>query len=253
MSFLKKNIKKFYTILIDNNSCKIYFRNISPRRKVLEEETKNIYIKNKNFPDEIKKFIKDEENSHICVLQTSKEQGLASQDCLDMSKYLLQSIDTDVISYANLKDINEIRNSFDFKVDEFISPFKVLYFLYKNSALTNTSLYVVKFNETMAIMVANKNRVIDTKMVDLSELYVKFYNDDLVLNSEELFLEVLKRYVDEFYKNHDEFIDKIYIYSSDDLGVEMGYYIFTKIFIRTEVSTLNLMDFINKINIKENF
>lgn len=253
MAFLKKNPRKFYTIFLDNNVCKIYFRELNSRRAVLEEGSKNIYIKNREYLDEINEFIKDKENSYICLLQTSLQQGLVGELGVDVSENIIQNIDKDVISYANLKDIEYIKGYLKFKIDEFISPFKILYFLYKNVEITSTSLLMLKFGSSMAVMVVNKNGILDATMIDLKEIYILFYNEGHILDNEELFFEALKQYIANFYKDNNDFIDKIYVYSNEGLGVEMGYYIFTKIFIRTEVPMLNLMDFVNKINIKEKF
>ena len=166
MSILKKNDKKFYTLFIDGNSCKICFRNLSPKRVVLEEKNKEIEIKDDTCIDEINDFI--QKDGYVCVLQSSLNQGLSKGEIIDDGLSLVNKIDGDIISFLDLGVVNGLRESFGFKIDEFISPFKVLYYLYKNSNLTTTSLFVLKFYDSLAVMVANEKSVLDGKMLDLN-------------------------------------------------------------------------------------
>ena len=60
--------------------------------------------------------------------------------------------------------------------------------------------------------------------------------------------------VDKFYKTNDsDFIENIAIYSDDELNHELGYVVFTQIFIKTEIHFVNICEYTNKISIKETY
>mgnify|MGYP001662930123 FL=1 len=78
--------------------------------------------------------------------------------------------------------------------------------------------------------------------------------DENYIDSDREFLQILKDEIDKFYKTNDsDFIENIAIYSDDELNHELGYVIFTQIFIKTEIHFVNICEYTNKISIKETY
>lgn len=255
MSFLKRNNRLFYTILLDSDICKIYFRLVSPKRTVVKEGLETIEIENAKVG--IQNYMANngicKNKDYICVLQTSYKQGLTN---VMVDGFYTQYIDENIYSYANLDDIQNLKDNLGFKIDEFISPFKVLYFLMKNQEFKGASLFVLKFSSSAAFMVADESTIYFAKMINLADRFIDIIQNDPSVamdDSDELFYRVISEFVKEYYSEHETFINSIFIYDIGSLGPETGYYIFTRIFIKTHIVPINLMDFINKINIKENY
>lgn len=255
MGFLKRNNRLFYTILLDSDICKIQFRELNSKRAVIKDGLESIEIENAKVG--IQNYMATngncKEKDYICVLQTSYQQGL-SDTAVD--GFSVQYIDKDVYSYANSGEIEAIKDNLGFYINEFISPFKVLYFLFKNQEFKGASLFVLKFSSSAAFMVADENVIYFAKMINLTERFIEIIQNDPSVamdDSDELFYRVISGFVSEYYESYETFINSIFIYDIGSLGPETGYYIFTRIFIKTHIVPINLMDFINKINIKENF
>ena len=88
-------------------------------------------------------------------------------------------------------------------------------------------------------------------LIFLFNLQIK--NDAGDCDDDELLYAVIREIIDEYYADDEaDFIDSIYIYG-DDVSSQSGYLIFTKLFINTKIVPINLIDFLNKIAIKENY
>ncbi|NLY04125.1 MAG: hypothetical protein GXZ15_04720 [Campylobacter sp.] len=255
MNFLRRNNRHFYTILLDNDLCKVYFRELNSQKSVVSEGIKTFKVDGKY--SQIGEYIEQNasygEKDYVCVFQTSHTQGLTD---VMIDGFYVQYIDENIYSYANLSDIRQIEESAGVHINEFISPFKVLYFLHKNQNFEGVGLFVLKFSSLAVLMVADHGKIYSAKTVDLTKEFMNLINNDesIVLDDwDELFYRVIRDFIFDFYTQNESFINGIYIYDTGGLSPEIGYYIFTKIFIKTNIVPLNLMDFINKINIKENF
>ena len=103
----------------------------------------------------------------------------------------------------------------------------------------------MKFNTEIAVILA------DEKNVKLAKI-LQIKNDTGDCDEDELLYSVIREIIDEYYADDEaDFIDSIYIYG-DDVISQSGYLIFTKLFINTKIVPINLIDFLNKIAIKEN-
>lgn len=255
MGFLKRNNRLFYTILLDSDICKIYFRELDSRKAVIREGLETIAIEEAGLG--VQTYISKNgicgSKDYLSVLQTSYQQGLTDSI---VDGFNVQYIDKNIYSYASISDINAIKESLKIHINEFISPFKVLYFLFKNQEFKGVSLFILKFSSSAVFMVADENMIYIAKMINLAESFIEIIDADSSIDmsdSDELFYRVIRDFVNSFYDEHDTFINNIFIYDIGSLGPETGYYIFTRMFIKTNIVPINLMDFINKINIKENF
>ena len=256
MAFLKRNLRNFYTVFFDDGSCKIKFRELNSQKVILKEYFNTIRPKNGSLFESVNETLKDtkkDKKSYVSVIDGSIKHSFLMENNNDLDSFVTQKIDKNILAILDEDRLEIYKENLDLKDFEYISPFKVLYFLYKNSELDGTNLFVIKFHQTLAIMVANKDKVINAKMMSLEEAFEKtlLKGLDVDINSDEIFCGAIEDYLKQFYDSHDEFIEKIMIYGS--VGPEIGYYIFTKIFIKTEVGLENIIDFANKINIKENF
>ena len=71
-------------------------------------------------------------------------------------------------------------------------------------------------------------------------------------DADELFYELLNFQIETFYKTENsEFLTNVFIYSDGTLSNEIGYVIFTRIYIKTNLKNLNFADYINKIAMLE--
>lgn len=256
MAFLKRNLRNFYTVFFDDGSCKIKFRNLNSQKVILKEYFNTVRPKDGDLFKSVNEYLKDakkDKKSYVSVIDGSLKHSLVMENSDDLKDKLTQKIDKNIIAILDENKFQKYKENIEVNEFEYISPFKVLYFLYKNCKLGGVNLFLIKFHQTLAIMVASKDKVIDAKMISLEKSYEKMIleNLDLDINSDEIFCAAIEDYLKEFYEKHDDFIEKIMVYGS--VGPEIGYYIFTKVFIKTEVGMEDVIDFANKINIKENF
>ncbi|CZE47104.1 hypothetical protein [Campylobacter geochelonis] len=259
MSLFKKSPSMFYSIFLNNEVCKIYFRELSFQKTVVREAEEKISLKNTtDLSEKISLFLRQTDNKKgfVSVLLTSSNQGLLDDDVNLDDDIVIQEIDDDVIAYCAKTDIEKTQEVVGVNVNEFMNAFKMLYFLYKNQDFKGTSMFVLKFDDNAAVIVANKDKIFFSKMLDFSaqldELVKAKSVDFAVDDTDEILCQIFKQNIIKIYQDSDEFIENIYIYDEDSLSAEVGYYIFTRIFIKTSVVPINMIDLINKINIKEN-
>lgn len=256
MAFLKRNLRNFYTVFFDDGSCKIKFRNLNSQKVILKEYFNTVRPKDGDLFKSVNEYLKDakkDKKSYVSVIDGSLKHSLVMENSDDLKDKLTQKIDKNIIAILDEDKFQKYKENIETNEFEYISPFKVLYFLYKNCKLDGVNLFLIKFHQTLAVMVASKDKVIDAKMISLEKSYEKIIleNLDIDINSDEIFCAAIEDYLKEFYEKHDDFIEKIMVYGS--VGPEIGYYIFTKVFIKAEVGMEDIIDFANKINIKENF
>ncbi|MSN95642.1 hypothetical protein F1B92_00250 [Campylobacter sp. FMV-PI01] len=249
MNFLKKTPKVFCSVLLDGKRCKIFIRKMGSKKSVVSEEFDEFLLEEDENLQKLGKIAKDQ--SYISIMHTSANQGIEfKKDSINTDEYAFEEVDKKVFCYMDKTKIDDFAKSNNFVVNEYMSAFKILYFLSKNQNFKGTSLFVLRFNESAAFMIANEDRVFVTKMVEIYDEILNYLESDSNLSDiDEFFCNILENFIKQFYENSNEFINEIYIY--DEKSSEVGYYIFTKIFIKTQIVPLNIVDFMNKINLKE--
>lgn len=251
MGLFSKNKKIFYTILLDREICKFFFREIDNKRRVVNELFE---FSNCNEIDALDgkfaSFITKTENKQgsCSILDTDiKHNFIATLDDFEGEKddFIFENIDKNFIIYYKKNDIKWLISKFGVEFDEYILPLKMLYFLLKNQECNGaTNAFVLKFQKSATVIICEKNNVKIAEVLDYRDLGGNFDDDDI-------FYEILKLCIDKYYINENaDFIDTIYIYGDEDIGNELGYLIFTKLYITTKVIPLNFIDFINKMAIK---
>ena len=252
MGIFSKAIRSFYSVILDGDECKFFFREIDAKRRVknelleYEQDVQNEYLDGK-----LATFMTKTENKsgHLSILDTNLDHNfITNLDEFDgyTDEYEFENVASNFVIYYKKADANKIDECFKITFNAHITPLKTLYFLYKNQECAKSSnLFVLKFNTQIAVILA------DEKNVKLAKnLQIK--NDNDVCDEDELLHSVIREIIDEYYADDEaDFIDSIYIYG-DDVSSQSGYLIFTKLFINTKIVPINLIDFLNKIAIKEN-
>ena len=253
MGIFSKANRSFYSVILDGDECKFFFREIDNKRRVknelleYEQDVQNEYLDGK-----LATFMTKTENKsgHLSILDTNLEHHfITSLDNFDgdANEYEFENVASNFVIYYKKSDVIKIDECFGITFDMHITPLKTLYFLYKNQECAKSSnLFVLKFNTKIAVILA------DEKNVKLAKnLQIK--NDAGDCDDDELLYAVIREIIDEYYDDDEaDFIDSIYIYG-DDVSSQSGYLIFTKLFINTKIVPINLIDFLNKIAIKENY
>ena len=253
MGLFSKNKKIFYTILLDREICKFFFREIDNKRRVVSELFEFSHYNDLEALDgKFAAFITKAQNKQgICsILDTGiKHKFIATMDDFEGEKddFIFENIGKNFIIYYKKSDIGWLISKFGVKFDEHILPLKMLYFLLKNQEYSGaTNAFVLKFKKSAAVIICEKDNVKMAEVLDYRDLGGDFDDDDI-------FYEILKLCIDKYYASENaDFIDTVYIYGDDDIGNELGYLIFTKLYITTKVIPINFIDFINKMAIKSN-
>ena len=247
MGFFKSK-KAFFTAFINKNYCEVYYRKIGADRAIIDEKFKKItYENDKDLKNEIINLgILNEKNLTSSVVIDDKDQQVFMQSGLASDEnFIFQNIDKNFTCAFDKKFADALDEKCGIKFDFHTSLFKILYFLYKNQNFSTNSLYALKAKNKILFLIANKNEVFFTDLV----LF-----DENCIDSDREFLQILKDEIDKFYKTNDsDFIENIAIYSDDELNHELGYVVFTQIFIKTEIHFVNICEYTNKISIKETY
>ncbi|PSM52303.1 hypothetical protein CBLAS_0302 [Campylobacter blaseri] len=251
--------KMFYSVCVDNNVFEIFFREFDKKNTLKQEFNEKDILVNKEHVEKINFFLKStgSKKSFLSFMHTSLNQGLVDDAIYNDKDFIMQEIDKDVISYSLKSEIEDIKNLYNVEYIEYINPFKVLYFLMKNENFKGTSLFILKFSQSAAVMVANSEKVIFSKMINfIDEGFDAFKKDPdsfSLEDDDEIFVSILQNFLNKFYETNSSFVDEIFVYDTCSSNRELGYYIFTKLFIKTNVFPLDIVEYINKINIKEHF
>lgn len=250
MWFLDSKKNSFLSIILDNGLCKYYIRNLGNKNKVLSQKTGFFEFENVDTINEkIMQEIHNIQNKKLftCILHTDINQ-YANQK--ENDKCYTKSVDKDFTVMIN-KDIID-NYEFKFKVDEHMSALKLLYFLIKNEAFDKTSMFMLKFNKTSVVSFATKDSVFSAYMLNYENMAINLRNAG-VEDSEEILCQIIKEQLYNFYQNEScDFVQNIFLYDINSKESNESYYIFKNLSIRTESVPTDILDFLNRINIKEN-
>lgn len=265
MGLFSPNIRAFCSVIFENNICNFYFRHMS-NKKVLKEDHKKILDNSCiEISDELALFLEDKEAQEpiFSIMLPGLSQGIvSSQDELEQKElnpqdFDLEFLDKDVFIYTNKLQKEELSQKFGVNFSYEISIFKILYFLLKNQEFENNSMFVLKTDENIAIIVADKNGLYYSNIVSITDEFLNLSlkedaNLDITIDDiDEVFFIILKNEIEKFYASENaNFINNIFIYNNGSLNNEAGYVIYTRLLIRTSLVPVFLPDYINKISIK---
>ncbi|MCI6989570.1 MAG: hypothetical protein MR902_08485 [Campylobacter sp.] len=254
----KKNV--FCTLLLRGSSCKVIVRQIASKNRVTKSVKTTINFASKDELNERLGEIMSKFNAkkrYICALMSSPNQHL-SEELSTQKDYIVEAVSDEYAVCVPKSEAAWIRGVISLNIDECMSALKLMYFLIKNQEFKGTCMFVIKFKDSVCVAYANDSSVLSVSMYDYEKECIKIAtkasNSASFSDSEEFFYELVKDKLSIFYSGQNsDFIDKIFIYDASGVDKNMSYYFFKNLLIQTELVPIDILDFANKINIKENY
>jgi len=243
--------KSFLSVAKNAGACEFFYRKLGFGRRIVDERSDRFPISPENdLATSLAGFADlGEKNLISCVLIDDERQRVHfSEDYAPKDSCIYQKVDDSFIVEFPRSSAQAADEAFGTSFGSHTSLFKILYFLLKNqSDFENMAMFALKFNNRACFVVANQERVLYADMVRIDEEMQAAMND-----ADELFYELLNFQIETFYKTENsEFLTNVFIYSDGTLSNEIGYVIFTRIYIKTNLKNLNFADYINKIAMLE--
>ena len=243
--------KSFLSVAKSAGACEFFYRKLGFGRRIVDERSDRFPISPENdLATSLAGFADlGEKNLISCVLIDDERQRVHfSEDYAPKDSCIYQKVDDSFIVEFPRSSAQAADEAFGTSFGSHTSLFKILYFLLKNqSDFENMAMFALKFNNRACFAVANQERVLYADMVRIDEEMQAAMND-----ADELFYELLNFQIETFYKTENsEFLTNVFIYSDGTLSNEIGYVIFTRIYIKTNLKNLNFADYINKIAMLE--
>ena len=243
--------KSFLSVAKSAGACEFFYRKLGFGRRIVDERSDRLPISPENdLASSLAGFADlSDKNLISCVLIDDERQRVHfSEDYAPKDSCIYQKVDDSFIVEFPRSSAQAADEAFSTSFGSHTSLFKILYFLLKNqSDFENMAMFALKFNNRACFVVANQERVLYADMVRIDEEMQAAMND-----ADELFYELLNFQIETFYKTENsEFLTNVFIYSDGTLSNEIGYVIFTRIYIKTNLKNLNFADYINKIAMLE--
>ena len=243
--------KSFLSVAKSAGACEFFYRKLGFGRRIVDERSDRFPISPENDLATSLAGFSDlgEKNLISCVLIDDERQRVHfSEDYAPKDSCIYQKVDDSFIVEFPRSSAQSADEAFGTSFGSHTSLFKILYFLLKNqSDFENMAMFALKFNNRACFVVANQERVLYADIMRIDEEMQAAMND-----ADELFYELLNFQIETFYKTENsEFLTNVFIYSDGTLSNEIGYVIFTRIYIKTNLKNLNFADYINKIAMLE--
>ncbi|WP_297944950.1 hypothetical protein [uncultured Campylobacter sp.] len=243
--------KSFLGVAKSADACEFFYRKLGFGKRILDEKSDRFSIAQENdLAASLAGFADlSDKNLISCVLIDDENQRVYfNEDYMIKENSIYQKVDDSFIVEFPRASAQAADETFGIEFSSHASLFKILYFLLKNqSDFENMAMFALKFNNRACFVVANQERVLYADIMRIDEEMQAAMSD-----TDELFYELLNFQIETFYKSENsEFLTNVFIYSDGTLSNEIGYVIFTRIFIKTNLINLNLADYINKIAMLE--
>lgn len=243
--------KSFLGVAKSADACEFFYRKLGFGKRILDEKSDRFPIAQENdLATSLAGFADlSDKNLISCVLIDDENQRVHfNEDYMIKENSIYQKVDDSFIVEFPRASAQAADETFGIEFSSHASLFKILYFLLKNqSDFENMAMFALKFNNRACFVVANQERVLYADIMRIDEEMQAAMSD-----TDELFYELLNFQIETFYKSENsEFLTNVFIYSDGTLSNEIGYVIFTRIFIKTNLINLNLADYINKIAMLE--
>ena len=243
--------KSFLSVAKSAGACEFFYRKLGFGRRIVDERSDLFPISPENdLASSLAGFADlSDKNLISCVLIDDERQRVHfSEDYAPKDSCIYQKVDDSFIVEFPRSSAQAADEAFSTSFGSHTSLFKILYFLLKNqSDFENMAMFALKFNNRACFVVANQERVLYADIMRIDEEMQAAMND-----ADELFYELLNFQIETFYKTENsEFLTNVFIYSDGTLSNEIGYVIFTRIYIKTNLKNLNFADYINKIAMLE--
>lgn len=243
--------KSFLGVAKSADACEFFYRKLGFGKRILDEKSDRFPIAQENdLATSLAGFADlSDKNLISCVLIDDENQRVHfNEDYMIKENSIYQKVDDSFIVEFPRASAQAADETFGIEFSSHASLFKILYFLLKNqSDFENMAMFALKFNNRACFVVANQERVLYADIMRIDEEMQAAMND-----ADELFYELLNFQIETFYKSENsEFLTNVFIYSDGTLSNEIGYVIFMRIFIKTNLINLNFADYINKIAMLE--
>ena len=243
--------KSFLSVAKSAGACEFFYRKLGFGKRILDEKSDCFPIAQENdLATSLAGFADlSDKNLISCVLIDDENQRVHfNEDYMIKENSIYQKVDDSFIVEFPRASAQAADETFGIEFSSHASLFKILYFLLKNqSDFENMAMFALKFNNRACFVVANQERVLYADIMRIDEEMQAAMSD-----TDELFYELLNFQIETFYKSENsEFLTNVFIYSDGTLSNEIGYVIFTRIYIKTNLKNLNFADYINKIAMLE--
>ncbi|WP_297916554.1 hypothetical protein [uncultured Campylobacter sp.] len=243
--------KSFLGVAKSADACEFFYRKLGFGKRILDEKSDRFPIAQENdLATSLAGFADlSDKNLISCVLIDDENQRVHfNEDYMIKENSIYQKVDDSFIVEFPRSSAQAADEAFGTSFGSHTSLFKILYFLLKNqSDFENMAMFALKFNNRACFVVANQERVLYADIMRIDEEMQAAMSD-----TDELFYELLNFQIGTFYKSENsEFLTNVFIYSDGTLSNEIGYVIFTRIYIKTNLKNLNFADYINKIAMLE--
>ena len=243
--------KSFLSVAKSAGACEFFYRKLGFGKRILDEKSDCFPIAQENdLATSLAGFADLGEKNLISyvLIDDERQRVHFSEDYAPKDSCIYQKVDDSFIVEFPRSSAQAADEAFGMSFGSHTSLFKILYFLLKNqSDFENMAMFALKFNNRACFVVANQERVLYADIMRIDEEMQAAMSD-----TDELFYELLNFQIETFYKSENsEFLTNVFIYSDGTLSNEIGYVIFTRIYIKTNLKNLNFADYINKIAMLE--
>lgn len=243
--------KSFFSITLKDSSCVLFYRKLAANKKILDEKIEKFsYADESELKKVFNSFVAlSDKNTITSALITDKNQAVILSDEYEKNDELIyQRVNKNFVVSYKKRDVSEI---FELGFDYEITLYKALYYMYKNQNFEGTSMFILKFDDLALVIAGDKKGITFAKSHRLGGAMLgslKLSSND----NEGVFIEAVRGLIDDYYSAcESDFLENLYIYNDGSLSSGIGYVIFTKLLVKTELINVDLTDFINKISIKE--
>lgn len=248
-----KKLKNLLTFFMDKNNLKLSNRYLKGKDEQI--------IKDFEFEDgealkrEIQLIFSNLQPfflTQTCILD--KKQGFEKKD--EDENYLSKKINDKEI-FIDKRAIFRLEDDYEVKFDIYTSIFEVLLYLTKKQDF-ESGFYCIEINELFVYLILDNGEIKDYGIGEMGELFIEAKeNPNLELidykNENDIYYVILYDRINKFYSSYQDcnFIENIFIFDDLFISPEIGYLIFTKLLIKTDIIKIDFVQILSDIAIEE--
>lgn len=250
----KKKLSNLISFFVNKNNLKISNRFL----KTKDEQI----IKDFDFEDEqaLKKELQlicsSLNNSYItqvCVLD--KRQGFKAKD--EETSYLIKKVEDSEV-FIEKSAIYDFEDSCGVSFDIYTSIFEVLLYLLNQQNFSGCAFHCIEINELFVYMILENGQIKDYGIDKMDAFSIQAKQNANIehidyKSENDIYYVILYDRINKFYSSHPDcsFIENIFVY--DDLFVppEIGYLIYTKLLIKTDIVKIDFVQILSDIAISQ--
>lgn len=264
MGIFSPSIKTICNVIFENNTSKFFIKVFSGKNVKKEQEENLVTDNQEEIVEALKNFVNSnrEKKVYYNVMLRNLSQGIANSKAELIKKeiledeFFIQKLDKNCFLYSKKEEISALEEKFGVKFNTFMPTLKILYNLLKSQEIDSNSLFILKTDEEMSFIIANKKEILYSSVVSITdEILAISLRDNLSIeidDIDEVFFVILKNEILKYYASDDSnFIDNIYIFNNGSLNNEISYIIYTRLLIMTNLIPLKIFDVMSDIALKE--